>query len=196
MKSYRLDPDKLKEQSRNIILMYGITLVVLLVLNYFMYRGREVTSNTLLMLGLIVLMFAFFGWNALRQRKAIWDQYEIIVDETGIKQTQPKAADIFLPRAEITNMKESKFGLTLMVKDGQPVMGIPKLLTPADYEEIKEIVNGWLGESKPVVLDVNAIEEEQVMLPGEEEDVQPEVEPEDLSVEIPEDPQPPDLPGA
>ena len=196
MKSYRLDPDKLKAQTRNTILMYGITLVVLLVLNYFMYRGREVTSNTLLMLGLIVLMFAFFGWNALRQRKAIWDQYEIIVDETGIKQTQPKAADIFLPRAEITNMKESKFGLTLMVKDGQPVMGIPKLLTPADYEEIKEIVNGWLGESKPVVLDVNAIEEEQVMLPGEEEDVQPEVEPEDLSVEIPEDPQPPDLPGA
>ena len=186
MKSYRLDPDKLKAQTRNTILMYGITLVVLLVLNYFMYRGREVTSNTLLMLGLIVLMFAFFGWNALRQRKAIWDQYEIIVDETGIKQTQPKAADMFLPRAEITNSKESKYGLTLMVKDGQPVMGIPKLLTPADYEEIKGIVNGWLGESKPVVLDVNAIEEA----------MQTEVEPEDLSIEIPEDQQPPELPEA
>jgi hypothetical protein len=65
-------------------------------------------------------------------------------------------------------------------------MGIPKLLTPADYEEIREIVNGWLGESKQVVLDVNVIEEA----------MQPEVEPEDLSVEIPEDPQPPDLPEA
>lgn len=196
MKSYRLDPDKLKEQSRNIILMYGITLVVLLVLNYFMYRGREVTSNTLLMLGLIVLMFAFFGWNAMRQRKTIWDQYEIIVDETGIKQTQPKAADMFLPRSEITNMKESKFGLTLMVKEGQPVMGIPKLLKPADYEEIKETVAGWLRDSKPVVLDVNVIEEAHAVLPGEEEDVPPEVEPEDLSVEIPEDQQPPELPEA
>jgi len=76
--------------------------------------------------------------------------------------------------------------LTLMVKDGQPVMGIPKLLRPADYEEIKEIVNGWLGKSKPVVLDVNAIEEA----------MQTEVEPEDLSIEIPEDPQPPELPEA
>jgi hypothetical protein len=196
MKSYRLDPDKLKAQTRNTILMYGITLVVLLVLNYLRYRGQELNTTTVLLFGLIVVMFVVVGWNSIRQRKAIWDQYEIIVDETGIKQTQPKAADMFLPRAEITNMKESKFGLTLMVKDGQPVMGIPKLLTPADYEEIKEIVNGWLGESKPVVLDVNAIEEAQAMLLGEEEDVQPEVEPEDLSIEIPEDQQPPELPEA
>lgn len=105
MKSYHLDPDRLKEQQRNIILMYGITLIILLVLNYFMYRGREVNTNTFLMLGLIVVMFAFFGWNALRQRKTIWDQYELIVDETGIRQKQPKAADIFLPRAEITVLR-------------------------------------------------------------------------------------------
>jgi hypothetical protein len=186
MKSYRLDPDKLKAQTRNTILMYGITLVVLLVLNYLRYRGQELNTTTVLLFGLIVVMFVVVGWNSIRQRKAIWDQYEIIVDETGIKQRQPKAADMFLPRAEITNTKESKYGLTLMVKDGQPVMGIPKLLRPADYEEIKEIVNGWLGESKPVVLDVNAIEEA----------MQTEVEPEDLSIEIPEDQQPPELPEA
>jgi len=186
MKSYRLDPDKLKAQTRNTILMYGITLVVLLVLNYSRYRGQELNTTTVLLFGLIVVMFVVVGWNSIRQRKAIWDQYEIIVDETSIKQTQPKAADMFLPRAEITNTKESKYGLTLMVKDGQPVMGIPKLLRPADYEEIKEIVNGWLGKSKPVVLDVNAIEEA----------MQTEVEPEDLSIEIPEDPQPPELPEA
>jgi hypothetical protein len=157
MKSYRLDPDKLKAQTRNTILMYGITLVVLLVLNYLRYRGQELNTTMVLLFGLIVVMFVVVGWNSIRQRKAIWDQYEIIVDETGIKQTQHKAADMFLPRAEITNTKESKYGLTLMVKDGQPVMGIPKLLRPADYEEIKEIVNGWLAESKPVVLDVNVI---------------------------------------
>jgi len=69
MKSYRLDPEKLKEQKRNIILMYSITLVVLLVLNFLLYRGREVNTNTFLMLGLIVVMFAFFGWNAIRQRQ-------------------------------------------------------------------------------------------------------------------------------
>jgi len=196
MKSYRLDPDKLKAQTRNTILMYGITLVVLLVLNYLRYRGQELNTTTVLLFGLIVVMFVVVGWNSIRQRKAIWDQYEIIVDETGIKQTQPKAADMFLPRAEITNTKESKYGLTLMVKDGQPVMGIPKLLRPADYEEIKEIVNGWLSESKPVVLDVNAIDDAQSILPVEAEDVQPEVEPEDLSIEIPEDQQPPELPEA
>jgi hypothetical protein len=194
MKSYRLDPDKLKAQTRNTILMYGITLVVLLVLNYLRYRGQELNTTMVLLFGLIVVMFVVVGWNSIRQRKAVWDQYEIIVDETGIKQTQPKAADMFLPRAEITNTKESKYGLTLMVKDGQPVMGIPKLLTPADYEEIKEIVNGWLGESKPVVLDVNAIDDAQSILPVEAEDLQTEVEPEDLSIEIPEDQQPPELP--
>lgn len=97
MKTYRLDPDKLKEQTRNIYLMYGITLVVLLVLNYFMSRGREVTNSTYLTYGLIVVMFLFVGWNAVKQRKTIWDQYEIGVDEKGISQKQPKAADVFLP---------------------------------------------------------------------------------------------------
>jgi hypothetical protein len=188
MKSYRLDPNKLKEQTRNIILLYGITLVVLLVMNYFMSRGQEVNTTTILMFGLIVVMFVLVGWNSIRQRKAIWDQYELIVDETGIKQTQPKSADIFLPRAEITATKESKFGMTLMVKEGQPVMGIPKLLKPADYEEIKETVTGWLRDSKTVVLDVNVIEDE--------EDVLPEIEPEDAPFEASEDQQSPDLPEA
>ena len=200
MKSYRLDPDKLKEQKRNVLLMYGITLVLLMVIYYFMYRGQGLNNQTYLMLGLIVLMFAFFGWNALRQRQAIWDKYEIIVDETGIRQSQPKAADIFLPRAEITGMKESKFGFTLMVKDQHPVMGIPKMLTPADYEEIKAVVNGWLQNSKPVVLDVEVIEDMQTILPGDQTDVEPEIEfesgTEDLLVELPEDQKPPELPEA
>lgn len=186
MKSYRLDPNKLKEQTRNIILLYGITLVVLLVMNYFMARGREVNTTTILMFGLIVVMFVLVGWNAIRQRTTLWNEYELIVDETGVTQRQPKAAEAFVPRAEITSTKESKFGLTLMVKDGQPVMGIPKLLKPGDYEEIKETIAGWLRDSKPVVLDVNAIEDE--------EDVQPEVEPEDAPFEASEDQQSPDLP--
>ena len=183
MKHYRLDPDKLKEQSRNIILMYGITLVVLLVMNYFMYRGREINTTTILMFGLIVVMFVVVGWNAIRQRKTLWDEYELIVDETGVKQRQPKAAEAFVPRAEITNTKESKFGLTLMVKDGQPVMGIPKLLKPADYEEIKQTINDWLRDSKPMVLDVTPLEASPE-----------ESEPDSASIQESEDQQPPELP--
>ncbi len=192
MKSYRLDPEKLKEQKRNVMLMYGITLVLLMIIYYFMYRGQGLNSQTYLMLGLIVIMFVFFGWNALRQRQAIWDKYEIVVDETGIKQSQPKAADIFLPRAEITGVKETKFGMTLMVKDQHPVLGVPKMLTPEDYEEIRGIVDGWLKNSKPVVLDAEVIEDVQAILPAEEM----ELEPEDLPVEIPKDQQDPELPEA
>ncbi len=183
MKSYRLDPAKLKEQTRNIILMYGITLVVLLVMNYFMVRGREINTTTILMFGLIVVMFVFVAWNAIRQRKTLWDEYELVVDETGIKQRQPKAAEAFVPRAEITSTKESKFGLTLLVKEGQPVMGIPKLLKPADYEEIKETIIGWLRDSKPMALDVTPFEESP-------EDVQVE----DSSGQESENLEPPELP--
>jgi len=192
MKSYRLDPDKLKEQVRNIYLMYCITLVVLLVLNYFLNRGQTENKNPYLIFGLIVVMFVLVSWNAVRQRKAIWDQYELIVDETGITQKQPKAADMFLPRAEITGMKETKYGFTLMVKDQHPVMGIPKMLTPADYEEIKGIVDGWLKNAKPVVLDVEVIEDAQVIEPG----VQKEVVSEVLPAEEPENQEPPATPEA
>lgn len=190
MKTYRLDPTKLKEQTRNIYLMYGITLVVLLVLNFFMYRGREVNSQTYLMFGLIVVMFVFVGWNAVRQRKNIWDQYELTVDANGIMQKQPKAADLYLPRAEVTGMKESKYGVTLMVKDQHPVMGIPKLLTLTDYEEIKGIVDGWIKNAKPVVLDAEVIEDVQALLPEEPK----EVEPEELPEGEPEGQEPPETP--
>lgn len=40
MKTYRLDPAKLKEQKRNVILLYGITLIVMMVIYYFMNWGR------------------------------------------------------------------------------------------------------------------------------------------------------------
>jgi len=164
--------------------------------NYFMYRGRDTGSTTFLMFGLIVVMFVLVGWNSIRQRQTLWDQYELIVDETGIKQTQPKSADIFLPRAEITATKESKFGMTLMVKEGQPVMGIPKLLKPADYEEIKETVTGWLRDVKPVVLDVKVIGDAQATQPLDEINVEPEEASEDQPVEAPEDQQPPEAPEA
>lgn len=196
MKSYRLDPEKLKEQKRNVILMYGITLVVLLVIYYFMNREQGLTSQTYLMLGLIVVMFVVFGWNALRQRQAIWDQYELTVDETGIGQKQPKAADMFLPKAEITSVKESKFGLTLMVKEKQPVIGIPKMLTSGDYEEIKGIVEGWLREAKPVVLDVNEVEDVQAILPEDQLEVESGVETAALLIEEPEEQEPPESPEA
>lgn len=196
MKSYRLDPAKLKDQIRNIYLMYGITLVVLLTLNYFMSRGREVNNQTYLTYGLIVVMFVLVGWNAVRQRKAIWDQYEITMDETGIGQKQPKSADMFLPRVEITGMKESKYGLTLMVKDKQPVMGIPKMLTTAEYEEIKGIVDGWLKSVKSVVLDVEAAEDVQDVLSPDEVEEGPESEEETLTVGELEDEQPPKQPEA
>ena len=196
MKTYHLDPKKLREQIRNIYLMYGITLVILLILNYFMSRGREINNQNWLTLGLIVLMFVVVGWNSVRQRKSIWDQYVLIVDETGISQKQPKAADIFLPRAEITGMKESKFGFTLMVKDQHPVMGIPKMLTLADYEEIKGIVEGWLRDAKPVVLDVEEVEDVQAVLPEDQPALEALLEPEVLPIEEPELQEPPESPEA
>ena len=196
MKTYHLDPDKLKVQIRNIYLMYGITLVIPLILNYFMSRGREINNQNWLTLGLIVLMFVVVGWNSVRQRKAIWDQYELTVDETGIGQKQPKAADMFLPRSEITGVRESKYGMTLMVKEQQPVMGIPKMLTLADYEEIKGIVEGWLRDAKPVVLDVEEVEDVQAVLPEDQPVLEASLEPEVLPIEEPELQEPPESPEA
>lgn len=158
MKVYHLDPSKLTEQKRNVYLTHGITLVLLLALNFFLYRGTEMTSRNYLMFALIVVMFVFVGWSAIRQRTTLWNQYELMVDESGIKQKQPKAADSFLPREELTDIKESKYGMTLYIKGGQPVMGIPKLLTAEDYEEIKATVFGWLKELKPTVVDAEAVD--------------------------------------
>ena len=192
MKNYHLDPTKLNEQKRNIILLYSITLVVLVALNFIMYRGRDFNNSTYLVLGLMVVMFVFVGWSAIKQRNTLWDQFELTVDESGITQKQPKSATAFLPREELTEIKESKYGLTLLIKGGHAVMGIPKLLTPADYEEIKGIVNGWLQEAKPVVLDADIIEEAPESLLGED----PAAEPETPAVEEVEEPKTPDEPEA
>jgi len=190
MKTYRLDPAKLKEQKRNVILLYGITLIVMMVIYYFMNRGQGFTNQSYLMLGLIVVMFVLFGWNAFKQRQAIWDQYELTVDESGIRQKQPKAADVFLPRADITGTKESKYGLTLMAIGGKPVLGIPKLLTGADYDEVKATVNAWLLDPKPVVLDVQPIEGLEDS-PEEELEADVEAASDELIEDLPEENEPP-----
>lgn len=169
MKSYHLDPAKLAEQKRNIILMYGITLIVMLAINFFLNRGRAVTTQTYLMIGLIIVMFVFVGWSAIRQRVILWEQFELTVDENGIKQKQPKSAGMLLPRAELTDMKESKHGMTLYIQS-QPVLGVPKLLTAADYEEIKAIVQAWLTENRQIEAEDQKAEDEDDVLPAEEAD--------------------------
>jgi len=70
------------------------------------------------------------------------------------------------------------------------------MLASADYEEIKAIVNGWLRDVKPVVLDVKVIEDTQATRPLDEINVEPEEASEDQPVEAPEDQQPPEAPEA
>jgi len=83
-----------------------------------------------------------------------------------------------------------------MVKEQQPVMGIPKLLTTADYEEIKGIVDGWLKNVKPVVLDVEAVEDVSAILTEDQLEVETVPEPEAFPVEESGEPEVHDTPEA
>lgn len=139
-KTYRLDPKQLEKQKRNIILLYGITGIVSIGLMYFTQRARGLENSPWLLIGLMVVLLAFFGYRSYKQRIDLWDGYLLSVDEEGLTQSQPNYPDSKLAFSRIIEAEESKEGLWISTNQGQKVFIIPSLLIKADYDELGTLI--------------------------------------------------------
>lgn len=154
MKTYRLDPEKLPKQKQTIYLMYGVTLVVMVVLIYFLNRGRETLATAMFLTLLIAGVYVFTGLRSVRQREELWETYSLTVDDAGLTQTQPKYPDVFIRRGDITRVEEVKNGLIIYTRQGGRTLGIDRNLTEADFEEIKATLNSWVASPVAEVIDI------------------------------------------
>lgn len=142
-KKYRFDPSKFSVMRRNIILLYGLTVVVLMGIVFAM-TYKSPSTFSMILLGIVVLIV--FGYTALRsikQRKELWEEYALSLDETGLTQHQPKYPDLHIARESIYGIDDKKKDLLILGKNGGSIFAIPKELTDADFAEIKGVLTSW-----------------------------------------------------
>ncbi len=148
MKTYQFDPDKLKKQTKILVIMYAVPLVLMLVLVYFLNRNRpEMLTQTIILVVLMIAFYAYMGFKRYKQNVQLWKEYSLSVDQDGVLQTQPNFPEVRVPKEEIQSIEEVKNGFYVRTYSQGRVLGISKELIDADYEELKQIFSDWATEN-------------------------------------------------
>lgn len=148
MKTYQFDPDKLKKQTKTLVIMYAVPLVLMLVLVYFLNRNRpEMLTQTIILVVLMIAFYAYMGFKRYKQNVQLWKEYSLSVDQDGVLQTQPNFPEVRVPKEEIQSIEEVKNGFYVRTYSQGRVLGISKELIDADYEELKQIFSDWATEN-------------------------------------------------
>jgi len=166
MKTYQFDPEKFKKQTKILVLMYAIPLVLMLVLVFFLNRNRpEMLKQTIILVVLMIAFYAYMGFKRYKQNAQLWKEYSLTVDDDGVSQTQPNYPEVRIKKEEIKSIEEVKNGFYVQTYSQGRVLGISKELPDADYEELKQIFSNWAAENeknRPVESDDD--EEEPALL--------------------------------
>lgn len=175
MKTYQFDPEKLKKQTKILILMYSIPLVLMLVLVYFLNRNRpEMMTQTIILVVLMVGFYGFMGFRRYKQNLQLWKEYSLTVDEDGVSQTQPNFPQVRIPKEEISGIEVVKNGFYVQTKSQGRVLGISKELSDADYEELKQIFSAWAAENEanmPIVDDEDELDQDALPIAEKTEQI-------------------------
>lgn len=149
MKTYQFDPEKLKKQTKILILMYSIPLVLMLILVYFLNRNRpEMMTQTIILVVLMIAFYGFMGFRRYKQNVQLWKEYSLTVDEDGVSQTQPNFPQVRIPKEEISGIEVVKNGFYVLTKSQGRVLGISRELSDTDYDELKQIFSAWATENE------------------------------------------------
>ncbi|MCJ7694517.1 MAG: hypothetical protein MUO40_03740 [Anaerolineaceae bacterium] len=150
MKTYRLDQAKFTQTKKSIILLYGITGVLMIIVAVWMNWERIVEKDlfSIIVVPLLLGLLVYSALRAIKQRKEYWDDYKLEIDENGLTQTQPRFPDLHISNDEITNLREGKFGLIISSEKYRDLLGVTKNLGDENYQEVKTILESWLSVSK------------------------------------------------
>ncbi|MFH1446043.1 MAG: hypothetical protein ABIG43_01355 [Chloroflexota bacterium] len=147
MKTYKLDPEKFSKARRSIILLYILTGIILIIAALWM-NWKQLSTNgimSLMVIPLIVVLFGFSAWRAVKQRQQHWQEYTLQIGDDSIVQNQPRMPDLHIKSSDITDVRETKFGLVLSTERYRNLFGISKDLRAEDYEEVKAKLMSWVA---------------------------------------------------
>ena len=164
MKTYQFDPEKLKKQTKMLVLMYSIPLVLMMILIYFLNRKNPNFSitQTLILVALMIGFYVFMGLRRYKQNVQLWNDYTLKVDEDGVSQTQPNFPEVRIPKEEIVGIEVVKNGFYVKTKSQGRVLGISKELKDEEYDELKQIFSAWAAENEA---NLPADDEDDVVTP-------------------------------
>jgi len=150
MRTYLLDPEKLKKTKKSIYLLYGISALVMVAIIIWL-SWEKIMAKDLLSILVIPLMLGLFLYSAvraIRQREAFWKFYELSIDQDTLTQKQPNFPELHIGKDEVISLKEEKFGLVVSTEKYSNLLGITRNLREEDYQEVKELLNTWVNANK------------------------------------------------
>jgi hypothetical protein len=154
-KNYFLDPNKLAKQKRNIVLLYGITGIVALVIIFVIQRLTGNTEPAWLAIVAIPILLVLVAARSIHQRTELWEHYILTLEDEVFIQNQPSYPETRVALSSIIGTEETKEGLYLKSKQGTRIFGIPVQLKDEEYAELSRIVKEYLAKKdlKAVVID-------------------------------------------
>jgi Ca2+/Na+ antiporter len=149
MKTYQFDPEKFKKQTKILVLMYAVPLLLMLILVFFLNRNRpEMLKQTIILVVLMIAFYGYMGFKRYKQNQQLWKEYSLTVDDDGVSQTQPNFPEVRIRKEEIKSIEVVKNGFYVQTYSQGRVLGISKELPDADYEELKQIFSNWAAENE------------------------------------------------
>ena len=137
LKTYTLDSSKLSKQIRGIFLLYGITGVIALIAIFITQRVSDNPNPPWLVITVIPVLIVFVASRSIHQRKELWENYSLTLEEASLVQSQPDSPDTKIALASVTGIEEKKDGLYLSSNQGNRIFGIPRQLKDEDYDELR-----------------------------------------------------------
>ena len=137
LKTYTLDSSKLSKQIRGIFLLYGITGVIALIAIFITQRVSDNPNPPWLVITVIPVLIVFVASRSIHQRKELWENYSLTLEEASLVQSQPDSPDTKIALASVTGIEETKDGLYLSSNQGNRIFGIPRQLKDEDYDELR-----------------------------------------------------------
>lgn len=137
LKTYTLDSSKLSKQIRGIFLLYGITGVIALIAIFITQRVSDNPNPPWLVITVIPVLIVFVASRFIHQRKELWENYSLTLEEASLVQSQPDSPDTKIALASVTGIEETKDGLYLSSNQGNRIFGIPRQLKDEDYDELR-----------------------------------------------------------
>jgi len=171
MKTYRLDPAKLPQQKKTIFMVYGITFLVLIAITLAINWGKETMSSLVWMIPLMGALFLYSGNRAYKQRKDLWENYSLEINDDYLLQNQPKYPELRLSKSDLLSSEEKKYGLLISAKQGKDILVISNYLPENDYREVCDTLKGWIAENQAENQPKQPVPAEEIEPEGQEEGI-------------------------
>ena len=117
--------------------MAGIVVVIMLV------QGITNWLTLLFAVPLLLILFGFGLYTALKQQMAILSSVKIEIGENYVARSQLRVPPVRITRADITSVEEIEGGLCVRTSDPARSLAVPQLLGEAEFQEIKATLAGW-----------------------------------------------------